>query len=230
MLAVDRIYTTQDMFGAGTDTSSILLEYAMIELIRNPDIMAKVRDEITNNTPKGQEMVKEENLSNMSYLRAIIKETLRLYPPTPLLLPHFCMEDCEVNGYAIAAGTRVIVNAWALGRDAGAWERADEFVPERFLDGGGSAAADFRGRDFKFVPFGAGRRMCPGINFGMAVVELMLANLLYCFYWELPAGMAPQDVDMSVKYGLTSRRKEKLLLVPRLAGGCSVLSTNLVVE
>ena len=207
----------QDMFGAGTDTSSILLEYAMIELIRNPHIMAKVRDEITKNTPKGQDMVKEENLANMSYLRAIIKETLRLYPPTPLLLPHFCMEDCEVNGYTTAAGTRVIVNAWALGRDASAWEKADEFIPERFLDSGSSAATDFRGRDFKFVPFGAGRRMCPGINFGMAVVELMLANLLYCFRWELPAGMAPQDVDMSVKYGLTSRRKEKLLLVPRLA-------------
>jgi cytochrome P450 len=108
------------------------------------------------------------------------------------------------------AGSRVVVNAWALGRDPRLWEKADEFIPERFVHCG----VDFNGRDFKSVPFGAGRRICPGVNFGVATVEIMLANLVYCFDWDLPAGMAKEDIDMTEVIGLTVRRKEKLLLSP----------------
>jgi cytochrome P450 len=176
----------QDMFGAGTDTSSLVLELAMAELMRNPQQMAKLQDEVRKHTPEGQETVEEENIANMPYLRAVVKETLRLHPPVPLLLPHLSMADCVVDGYNVPSGTRVIVNAWALGRDLESWEKLEEFMPERFLDSGSAAGVDFKGNHFQFLPFGAGRRICPGLNFGMAAVEIMLANLMYCFDWQLP--------------------------------------------
>ncbi|KAM0892186.1 hypothetical protein ACQ4PT_025953 [Festuca glaucescens] len=204
-----------DMFAAGTDTSSLVLEFAMAELMRNPQLMIKLQSEVRNNTPRGQELVEEENLSGMNYLKTVVKETLRLYPPAPLLLPHLAMTDCEVDGYTIPAGTRAIINSWALGRYPDSWEKPEEFVPERFLEGGATAAVDLRGKDFQFVPFGAGRRICPGLNFGLATVEIMLANLAYCFDWELPAGVEKEDIDMAEVFGLTVRRKEKLMLVPK---------------
>uniref|UniRef100_A0ACD5ZYN5 Uncharacterized protein n=1 Tax=Avena sativa TaxID=4498 RepID=A0ACD5ZYN5_AVESA len=208
-----------DMFSAGTDTSYIVLEFAMAELIRQPHLMAKLQAEVRSKTPEGQRNVKEEDLSGMAYLKAVVKETLRLHPPAPLLLPHLSMAKCDdVNGYGIPAGTRVIVNVWALGRDEESWgEKADEFWPERFMDG--DTTADFKGRDFQFLPFGAGRRMCPGMSFGLATVEVMLANLVYCFDWELPHGMRGEDVDMDEVFGVTVRRKEKLVLVPKIPQG-----------
>uniref|UniRef100_A0ACD5U6D2 Uncharacterized protein n=1 Tax=Avena sativa TaxID=4498 RepID=A0ACD5U6D2_AVESA len=204
-----------DMFGAGTDTSSLVLELAMAELMRKPQLMTKLQSEVRNGTPKGQELVEEENLSGMAYLKAVVKETLRLHPPAPLLLPHLAIADCEVDGYRIAAGTRVIINSWAIGRCPGSWEKPEEFVPERFVEGGAAAAVDLRGKDFQFVPFGAGRRICPGLNFGLATVEIMLANLAYRFDWELPPGMERENIDMTEVFGLAVRRKEKLMLVPK---------------
>ncbi|XP_020201621.1 indole-2-monooxygenase [Aegilops tauschii subsp. strangulata] len=201
-----------DMFVAGTDTSYIVLECAMAELMRKPNLMAKLQAEVRENTPKGQQIVTEDDLGNMAYLKAVVKETLRLHPPAPLLLPHLSMAECDIGGYKVPAETRVIVNAWALGRDPGSWEAADEFMPERFVD---VVSPDFKGRDFQFLPFGAGRRICPGINFGMASVEIMLANLVYCYDWELPDGMRQEDLDMTSVFGMTMRRKEKLFLVPR---------------
>ena len=132
-------------------------------------------------------------------------------------LPHLSMAECDnVNGYMVPAGTRVIINAWALCRDTESWGmKAEEFWPERFI-AGAKAAADFKGRDFQFLPFGAGRRICPGMGFGLATVEAMLANLVYCFDWELPDGMREEDVDMADVFGLTMSRKEKLILVPKI--------------
>ncbi|OEL32894.1 indole-2-monooxygenase [Dichanthelium oligosanthes] len=207
-----------DMFGAGTDTSSLVLELAMAELMRNPHLMTKLQAEVRENTPRGQEMVAQDNIVRMTYLRAVVKETLRLHPPAPLLLPRLSMVDCEVDGYTIPSGTRVIINEWAISRDPESWEKAEEFMPERFMDGGSATAVDFRGNDFQFVPFGAGRRMCPGLNFGMATVEIMLANLVYCFDWGLPAGMEEEDIDMTEVFGVTVHPKEKLVLVPKLRG------------
>ncbi|KQJ84507.1 indole-2-monooxygenase [Brachypodium distachyon] len=205
-----------DMFAAGTDTSHIVMDFAMAELMRKRGVMAKLQAEVRSMTPEGQETVKEEDLSGMAYLKAVVKETLRLHPPVPLLLPRISMASCDdVNGYAVPAGTRVLVNAWALGRDPRSWGLdAEEFSPERFMvDGGG---ADYKGRDFQFLPFGAGRRICPGVSFGVVSVEIMLANLVYCFDWELPGEMQEEDVDMADVFGLTMPRKEKLLLVPTI--------------
>ena len=205
------------MFAAGTDTSSLVLEFAMAELMRNPQQMAKLQGEVRKHTPEGQEMVEEEDLASMPYLRAVVKETLRLRPPVPLLVPHLSMADCIVNGYHVPSGTRVIVNAWALGRDPESWEKPEEFMPERFVDGGSAAAGvDFKGNHFQFLPFGAGRRICPGLNFGIATVEIMLANLMYCFDWQLPMGMEEKDVDMTEVFGITVHLKERLMLVPSL--------------
>uniref|UniRef100_N1R2K0 Cytochrome P450 71C1 n=1 Tax=Aegilops tauschii TaxID=37682 RepID=N1R2K0_AEGTA len=182
-----------DMFAAGTDTSSIVLEFAMAELMRKSHLMAKLQAEVRSKTPKSQKTVKEDDLSGMPYLKAVVKETLRLHPPAPLLLRH-------------PSGPP----------DTESWgEKAEEFWPERFMDGA-KAAADFKGRDFQFLPFGAGRRICPGMGFGLVTVEIMLANLVYCFDWELPDGMREEDVDMADMFGVTMRRKEKLVLVPRI--------------
>lgn len=206
-----------DMFEAGTDTSYMTLEFAMTELIRKPHLMKKLQEEVRRNVPAGQEMVTEDNLPGMTYLKAVIKETLRLHPPVPLLLPHYSLDACEVAGYTIPANTRVVVNAWALGRHSGYWERENEFVPERFLSGDVAGGVDLKPNEFQFLAFGSGRRMCPGVHSASATIEAMLSNLMYRFDWQLPAGMKAEDVDMTEVFGITVSRKEKLLLVPQAA-------------
>ncbi|CAO2204853.1 unnamed protein product [Urochloa humidicola] len=202
------------MFEAGTDTSFIVLEYAMVKLMQNPHLMTKVRMAI----PKGKEIVTEDDLNanDMAYLKAVIKETLRLHGPAPLLVPHLSMADCDIEGYKIPSGTRAIVNAWALARDPSYWESAEEFMPERFMEGGSAFAMDYRGNDFLYLPFGTGRRICPGISFAISAIEVMLANLMYHFNWELPPESKDRGISMSESFGVTVHRTEKLLLVPVL--------------
>ncbi|CAI0540404.1 unnamed protein product, partial [Linum tenue] len=180
------ILKTQDLFIAGTDTSSITMEWAMSEMMKNPIVMRKAQPEA-------------------------IKETFRLHPPIPLLFPRESKERCEIAGYEIAKKTKVIVNAWAIGRDPGAWEEPEHFIPERF-DG---SEIDFKGMHFELLPFRAGRRICPGIALGMANVELPLAQLLYYFDWELPGGLIAEKFNMEESFGATMRRKNPLYLVAK---------------
>ena len=154
--------------------------------------------------------------SNLAYLEAVIKETLRLHMPAPLLVPHLSMADCDIEGYTIPAGTRAIVNSWALARDPSCWEKPEEFMPERFMEGGSAAAMDYKGNDFRYLPFGAGRRICPGITFASCTIEVMLANLVYHFDWELPPGSKEKGIDMTESFGVTVHRTHNLLLVPAL--------------
>jgi len=202
------------MFEAGTDTSFTVLEYAMAQLMRNPCLMNKLQAEVRNAIAKGKEMVTEDELDSLAYLKAVIKETLRLHMPAPLLVPHFSMADCNIEGYTIPSGTRAIVNSWALARDPSYWEKAEEFKPERFMEGGSATAIDNKGNDFQYLPFGAGRRMCPGANFAIANIEVMLANLVYHFNWELPMELAKKGIDMTESFGVIVHRTKKLLLVP----------------
>ncbi|WVZ98618.1 hypothetical protein U9M48_044031 [Paspalum notatum var. saurae] len=188
-----------DMFAAGTETTFIALEWALSELVRNPAAMHKLQHEVRGAT----------TTTATPYLRAVVKETLRLHPPVPLLLPRECMRDTAVLGFHVARGTRVLVNAWAVGRDPASWSAPDEFRPERFLD----SEVDLRGAHFQFVPFGAGRRVCPGLQFGLATVELALASLVRLFDWEMPDGAAPGELDMSDAPGLATRRRVPLRLV-----------------
>ncbi|CAM0885007.1 unnamed protein product [Alopecurus aequalis] len=204
-----------DVFFGATDTSSNTLEFTLAELMRRPHLMGKLQDEVRSIVRLGHETISEMNMNNMTYLRAVIKESLRLHPVVPLLLPHLSMADCNISGYMVPSGTRVLVNTWAIGRDSASWEDAKEFIPERFIEGGSDVRVNFKGNDFQFLPFGAGRRMCPGMNIAIVSVELMLANLMYHFDWELPLGVDTKDIDMSEVFGLTVRRKEKLLLIPK---------------
>ncbi|XP_073101470.1 cytochrome P450 71AP13 isoform X2 [Elaeis guineensis] len=202
-----------DMFGAGTDTSYIVLEWTMAELVRNSLVMEKLQDEVRG-IDTGKDMVKEEDLGELSFLKAVIKEVLRLHPPAPLLLPRESMDDCRIDGYEIPRCTRVIVNGWAIGRDPKLWEAPEEFRPERFTGN----QIDFKGNDFQFIPFGSGRRICPGMNFAVSTVELALANLIRCFDWELPHGMAREDLDMVEAPGITNPMKQRLQLVAKPCG------------
>ncbi|KAJ0980127.1 hypothetical protein J5N97_008382 [Dioscorea zingiberensis] len=200
-----------DMFSAGSETSANTLEWAMTELMRNPTVMRKAQREVREvlTARKDDKLNEEEAMRDLYYLKMVIKETLRLHPPAPLLLPRECQETCEVLGYKIPAKARVLVNVWAMGRDPKYWDDAEEFKPERF-DGN---PIDFKGANFEYLPFGAGRRMCPGVHFGLAVVELVLAQLLFHFDWKLPPdGVEPSCLDMTETFGATAKRKADLFL------------------
>jgi cytochrome P450 len=197
----------QDMFAGGTGTSASAMEWGMSELMRNPEVMKKLQGQIRE-AFRGKSVVTEGDLqaSNLRYLKLVIKEALRLHPPAPLLVPRESIDACELEGYTIPAKSRVVINAWAIGRDPRYWEDAEAFQPERFEDG----AVDFTGGSYEFVPFGAGRRMCPGFNYGLASMELALAGLLYHFDWSLPEGV--KEVDMEEAPGLGVRRRSPLML------------------
>lgn len=199
-----------NILAAGTDAPYIALEWAMTELVRNPDVLTKLQDEVRE-TVKGKFIITEEDLSHMSYLKCVLKEVLRLHPPAPLLVPREVMEDCKIQGYMVRCKTKVIVNAWAIGRDPKMWEASEEFHPERFIN----SPSDFKGKDFQFIPFGMGRRMCPGMTFSIAIIELALANLVNQFDWKLPDGMTIETLDMIESPGLTTRKKQELNLVAK---------------
>ncbi|KAL5998221.1 hypothetical protein ACLOJK_009159 [Asimina triloba] len=204
-----------DMFAAGTDTIYTALEWTMAELMRHPKAMEKLQQEVRG-LASGQSMVTEDNLHHMNYLKSVIKESLRMHPPLPLLVPRESIEDVQIDGYHIPTNTRVMINAWAIGRDPKSWESPDEFLPERFISSGSCCHLDFKGHDYELVPFGAGRRGCPGIHFATAIIELGLANLVYHFDWETPSrGMSREDLDMTESSGITVHKKDILLLVAK---------------
>ncbi|CAL4985990.1 unnamed protein product [Urochloa decumbens] len=206
-----------NIFEAAIETSYLVLEYAMAELMNNKDIMKKLQTEVRtygSSEGKNLDMIREDDLSSLPYLKATVKESLRLHPPGPLLLPHYSIDDCNIDGYDIPAKTRVLINGWAIGRDPVSWERPDDFSPERFLQEPGSADTQMKhGQDYKYLPFGSGRRICPGANFANATMEIMLANLMYHFDWDVPNGT---EVSMAETFGLMLRRNDTLHLIPTI--------------
>ncbi|CAI9260784.1 unnamed protein product [Lactuca saligna] len=200
-----------NMFSGGTDTSAMTIEWAMTELMRNPKVMEKAQKEVRE-TFKGKNNITESDLEQLVYLKYIIKETLRLHPPLPLLLPRECREHCQIDGYDIPVKTKVIVNAFACAVDPEYWDDAESFKPERF----DNSSVDFMGTNFEFVPFGSGRRMCPGINFGLISIESALAQMLYYFNWQLPSKSSPTSIDMTENDGATAVKKIPLLVTPTL--------------
>uniref|UniRef100_A0A0D9X9K6 Cytochrome P450 n=1 Tax=Leersia perrieri TaxID=77586 RepID=A0A0D9X9K6_9ORYZ len=207
-IARDNVTTIMfDLFGAGTDTIAVTVEWVMAELLRNPSIMAKVQAEIKD-VLGGKKTIEENDIEKLPYLQAVVKEAMRLHPVAPILLPHQAVEDgVEIGGYTVPKGSTVIFNVWAIMRDPTVWERPDEFMPERFLDR--EKGVDFRGKDFEFIPFGAGRRLCPGLPMAERVVPFILASLLHAFEWRLPDGMTAEELDVSERFTTAN-----VLLVP----------------
>ncbi|XP_058227458.1 cytochrome P450 71A1-like [Rhododendron vialii] len=197
------------MFVGGTDTSSATMEWAMTELMKNPTKIRKAQEEVRRVVGNKYE-IDQEDIDQMDYLKCVVKETLRLHPPVPFLVPRELNKSARLGSYDIAPKTRVFINAWAVQRDPKLWGMPEEFLPERFVD----SPIDFKGNDFQFIPFGAGRRSCPGMLFGVIQVEYALANLLYWFDWKLVGGAGGNDLDMSEAYGLVMHKKIRLQLVP----------------
>lgn len=201
-----------DVFTAGSDTIAITVEWAMAELLRNPDIMDKVRTEVKG-ALGSKETIEEPDVMKLPYLLAVVKEAMRLHPVAPILLPHQAAEDgVEIGGYAVPKGCTVIFNTWAIMRDPEAWERPDEFLPERFLEK--AVKVDFRGKYFEFIPFGSGPRVCPGVPMAERVVPFILASLLHAFEWRLPDGMSAEQLDVCEKFTTANVMAVPLKAVP----------------
>ncbi|XVF49797.1 hypothetical protein PTKIN_Ptkin04bG0044500 [Pterospermum kingtungense] len=198
-----------DMFSAGTEATSTTIEWVMAELLKNPNVMKKVQEEVRNVVGK-KPNVDVNDINQMEYLKCVIKETLRLHPVVPFLIPRQTTTSAKLGGYDIPANTTVFINAWAIQRDPNWWEQPEEFIPERFKN----SSVDYKGQDFHFIPFGCGKRGCPGIQFGVASIEYMIANLLYWFDWKLPAGETAENLDMSEQYGIAVSKKVPLHVLP----------------
>ncbi|XP_042026589.1 cytochrome P450 71A1-like [Salvia splendens] len=199
-----------DIFVAGAETSSSSIVWTMTALMKSPTTMKKLQNEIRSLIGK-KGKVDEDDLPKLPFLKAVVNESMRLYPTGPLLVPRETIEKCNLDGFQIQPKTTVFVNAWAIARDPDSWENPDEFTPERFLN----SSIDAKGKDFEFIPFGSGRRMCPGMAMGLLNVELSVANLVYTFDWELPPGICREDVDTEPLPGLAMRKKNALLIVPK---------------
>ncbi|XP_040988897.1 cytochrome P450 71A1-like [Juglans microcarpa x Juglans regia] len=198
-----------DMFVAGTETTATAMEWAMAELVKNPGVMKKAQEEVRKVVGE-KSKVNEADLDQMEYLKCIVKETLRLHPP--VMVTRSTSASAKLVGYDIPPRTTILINTWAIQRDPKLWDRPEEFLPERFLNN----SIDFKGHHDQFIPFGMGRRGCPGISFAILEVEYVLANLLYWFDWELPDGATVEDFDMTEIYRVVIRRKAPLRLVPVL--------------
>ncbi|XP_062211346.1 trimethyltridecatetraene synthase-like [Phragmites australis] len=195
-----------ELITGGTDTSAVTVEWAISELLRKPSVLAKATEELDRVVGRDR-LVAEGDIPSLPYLEAIVKETMRLHPVVPLLIPRVSREDASVGGYDIPAGTRVLVNVWAIGRDPAVWgDAAGEFRPERFM----GSSVDVKGQDLELLPFGSGRRMCPAHSLGLRMVQVTLANLLHGFAWRLPDGVAPEELSMEEKFGISVSRMAPL--------------------
>ncbi|KAM0027693.1 putative 3,9-dihydroxypterocarpan 6A-monooxygenase [Helianthus debilis subsp. tardiflorus] len=198
----------QDILAAGTDTSAITMEWALAELINHPNIMKKAVEEIDQVVGKSR-LVQESDIPNLPYLQAIVKESLRLHPTAPMI-QRLSTRDCTVGGYHIPANTTTLVNVWSLGRDPAHWESPLEFRPERFV----GKQLDVRGQHFNLLPFGSGRRMCPGTSLGLLTVHTTLGAMIQCFEWKAGENGNLESVDMEEGIGVTLPRANPLVCVP----------------
>ncbi|CAI0409404.1 unnamed protein product [Linum tenue] len=183
--AAKEILVYQDLFVAGTDTTSSTIEWAMTELLCNPDKLAIAKKEL-------------------------VKETFRLHPAAPLLLPRKAGVDVEICGFTVPQGAEILVNVWAIGRDPMTWDNPNSFMPERFL----GSKVDAKGNNFELLPFGAGRRICPGMPLALRMLHMMLGSLIHWFEWKLPDGIMPETIDMEEKFGLALQKADALLAIP----------------
>lgn len=195
------------MIFRGTDTTAILTEWILAEMILHPEMQRRLQEELDSVAgPNG--MIEESQLSQLPYLQAVIKETLRLHPPGPLLSwARLAISDVHVAGHMVPAGTTAMVNMWAITHDEAIWVAPNEFGPDRFLE----ENVDIRGSDLRLAPFGAGRRVCPGKALGYATVQLWVAHLLHAYSWS-PHPSHP--ISLSELLKLSCEMKSPLLACP----------------
>lgn len=181
----------------------------MAELLHSPEVLSKAQLELEQVIGKGNP-VEESDIARLPYLQAIVKETFRLHPAVPLLLPRKAGADVEIEGFTVPKGAQVLVNTWAIGRDPSLWDEPSSFKPERFL----GSEIDVKGRNFELIPFGAGRRVCPGLPLAMRMLHLMLGSLIHSFDWKLEDGVTPENMNMDDKFGITLEMAQSLRAVP----------------
>ncbi|XWS49053.1 hypothetical protein CRYUN_Cryun13aG0130500 [Craigia yunnanensis] len=197
-----------DVVVGGTDTTSTMMEWTMAELMQHPEIMEKVRKEM-GEVVGPNSTVEEAHLPNLRYLDAVVNETFRLHPPVPLLVPRCPGQSRTVGGYTIPKGTRVFLNICSIQRDPHVWEKPLEFQPERFLND--PDKFDYLGNDFRYMPFGSGRRICAGVNLGEKMLYSSLASLLHTFDWKLPQG---EEQDLTGRFGIVMKKMKPLVVIP----------------
>lgn len=189
------------MFLAGSETTSSTTEWAMVELLRHPAAMAAAVEELNRVVGKGKTL-EEKHIDELPYLQAVVKETFRLHPPIPFLVPRRAIREVEFMGYRIPKDTQLFVNAWAIGRDPQCWEEAADFRPERFI----GSKKEYRGQNFELIPFGAGRRICAGIPLAHRMLHLVLGSLLHEFEWGVDEVGRKSIVDARERIGVTVRK------------------------
>lgn len=206
-----------DYLTAATDTTTSSVEWAIAELFNNPKVLKKAQEEVDIVT-MNKRLVCEADSPNMPYIHAIIKETMRLHPPIPMIMRKG-IEDCVVNGKTIPKGSIICVNIWAMGRDQNVWENPLEFRPERFLEGEGSTI-EIKGQHFKMLPFGTGRRGCPGMPLAMRELPAIIGALIQCFEWRMSGSQGEildhgrSSINMDERPGLTAPRANDLIGIP----------------
>jgi len=198
----------QDIFVAGSETTASTLEWAMTELLRNPEKLSTAQAELHQVIGKGKQ-IEEADISRLPYLQAIVKENFRLHPSAPLLVPRKSGEDFIAGGFTIPKGAQILVNVWAIGRDPSVWDDPEKFMPERFL----GSNIDARGQNFELLPFGGGRRICPGLPLAMRMLPLTLGSLINIFNWRLEDGVTPENMNMEDKFGIAIQKAESLKAV-----------------
>lgn len=198
-----------DLFVAGTDTTALTVEWAMAELLHKPEKMAKAKAELIEVTGQ-KKIIEESDISRLPYLQALVKETFRLHPPGVFLVPRKAEANVEIDGYIVPKDANIWINIWATGRDSETWSKAEEFLPERFL----GSEIDVRGQHFELLPFGGGRRICPGLPLAYRMLHLILALLIRDFDWKLEEGMRHEDIDMEEHFGLTIEKATPLKAIP----------------
>lgn len=203
------------MVVGGTDTTSNAIEFTMAEVIKNPKTLRKAQEELMGVVGENN-LVEESHIQSLTYLKAIMKESLRLHPILPLLVPHCPSHDTIISNYSIPKGSRVFINVWAIHRDPNHWQNPLAFDPDRFLMNTSAAANwDFGGGDFRYFPFGSGRRNCAGIAMAERMFMYLLATLLHSFDWKLgEEEEESQKMEIEEKFGIVLKMKNPLVLIP----------------
>ncbi|KAI6697966.1 hypothetical protein NL676_018085 [Syzygium grande] len=179
----------------------------MAELLRNSEKLLKAQTELHEVIGKGNQM-EEVDIPRLRYLQAIVKETFQLHPPFPFL-PAKPEADTQIGSFTIPKAAQVLINAWAIGRDPSVWVNPNEFVPEGFL----GSDIDLPGKNFKLVPFGGGRRICPGLPLATRMLHLILGSLINAFNWRLEDGVTPENMNVEDKFGISVQRAQPLKVV-----------------